>query len=139
MHEFSIATQILESVLEFAQERQAMEVLKVRLEIGELMAVEAEQLQFCYDSIKQGTALENSSLEILFVSAVVRCPHCSYEGPPKYWDGARAGASVATLQCPRCSQAAKAIAGHDCAIKSIQAAKIHHERDPFSTAIASEV
>ena len=120
MHEFSIATQILESVLEFAEARPSEEVLKVRLEIGELMCVEAEQLRFCYDSIKTGTALENSCLEIAFAPAVVKCPHCQYEGPPKYWEGVLAEASIATLQCPQCGKAAAAIAGHDCAIKSIQ-------------------
>src|SRR5665213_1797595 len=120
MHEFSIATQILESVLEFAEARPSEEVLKVRLEIGELMCVEAGQLRFCYDSIKTNTPLKNSLLEIESVAAVVQCPHCQYEGPPKYWDGALAGASIATLQCPTCGKAAAAIQGHECAIKSIQ-------------------
>jgi hydrogenase nickel incorporation protein HypA/HybF len=120
MHEFSIATQILESVLEFAQKHESAEVLKVRLEIGELMCVEAEQLRFCYDSIKVETVLRNSELEIEFAAAVVKCSHCKYQGPPKYWSGVISEASIPTLQCPKCGKAAQAILGHDCAIKSIQ-------------------
>ena len=120
MHEFSIATQILDSVLEFAESRPSQEVLKVRLEIGELMCVEAGQLRFCYDSIKLNTSLENSSLEIESAPAVVQCEHCQYEGKPKYWEGVLASASIPTLQCPQCGQAAEAIRGHECAIKSVQ-------------------
>lgn len=52
--------------------------------------------------------------------AAVRCPHCAYEGSPKYWEGALSAALVPTLQCPECGRAAEAVAGHDCAIKSIK-------------------
>jgi hydrogenase nickel incorporation protein HypA/HybF len=141
MHEFSIATQILDSVLEFALARPSQQVLKVRLEIGEMMCVEAEQLRFCYDSIKKETALENSDLEIAFLPAVVQCPHCQYEGSPKYWDGALAGVSIPTLQCPQCGKAAETIQGHDCAIKTIQLLDLKNtdnERDPFSNALRSD-
>ncbi len=133
MHEFSIATQILESVLEFVQAREPAEVLKVRLEIGELTCVEDEQLRFCYDSIKTETALRNSTLEISSVPAVVKCAWCKYEGAAKRWDG-----GIATLECPNCGKAAQAIQGHDCAIKSIQLAETHHECDP-ANAISSAI
>ena len=119
MHEFSIATQILESLLEFAEERQPAEVLKVRVEIGELMCIEREQLRFCYDSIKTNTLVMDSSLEITLIAAIVKCPYCQYEGPPKYWEEVRL-AAVPTLQCPQCGKTTEAIQGHDCAIKSVQ-------------------
>jgi Zn finger protein HypA/HybF involved in hydrogenase expression len=86
------------------------------------MCVEAEQLRFCFDSIKQETALNDAVLEIQFIPAVVKCRECDYEGGPKYWDGVLSGASIATLQCPRCGKAAEAIQGRDCAIKSVQMA-----------------
>lgn len=148
-------TQILESVLEFSDAREGRKVLRVRLEIGELMCVEAEQLRFCFDSIKQGTPLENSTLDIEFVPALVKCPHCDYEGRPKYWDGVLSTASIPTLQCPNCGKAAAAVQGHDCAIKNVQLldpgsqpaaitvaidpTNAHHEFDPFSTANPSEI
>jgi hydrogenase nickel incorporation protein HypA/HybF len=120
MHEFSLATQIVENVLEFAQAHQAGEVLKVRLRIGELACVEAEQLRFCFHSITRDTVLENATLEIEPFTAVVRCLHCNYEGPPKYWEGAISGTAIPTLQCPRCSRGTQALAGHECEIKSVQ-------------------
>jgi hydrogenase nickel incorporation protein HypA/HybF len=139
MHEFSIATQILESVLEYAAIHPKAEVLVVRLEIGELMCVDAGQLQFCYDSIKIGSPLENSRLEIEFLPAVVKCAHCDYEGGPKYWEGALADSSIATLQCPGCGRAAQAVAGRDCAIKSVQMfdSSNEDERDSYSAPTAT--
>jgi hydrogenase nickel incorporation protein HypA/HybF len=122
MHEFSIATQILETVQEFSESHGNAEILRVRLEIGELMCVEAEQLRFCFDSIKQGTALNDAVLEIECLRALVKCRECGYQGSPKYWDGVLSDTSIATLQCPQCGKAAEAIQGRDCAIKSVQMA-----------------
>jgi hydrogenase nickel incorporation protein HypA/HybF len=149
MHELSIATQILESLLEFAESRPGCEVLRVRLEVGELMSIEGEQLSFCYDSIKQGTPLEKSALQIEFAPAAVECPHCQYQGRAKYWEGALASAAIATLQCPQCGKTARAVRGQDCAIKSIQLREslaaeegdgakdgAHDECDPVSSATA---
>jgi hydrogenase nickel incorporation protein HypA/HybF len=120
MHEFSIASSIAETVLEFAEEHAVSKIVEVRLSIGELTCVEHEQLRFCFHAITKDSALEESALEIETVPAVVNCPHCAYEGPPKYWDGALAAGPCPTMECPSCGQAAEAVAGHDCAIKSIK-------------------
>jgi hydrogenase nickel incorporation protein HypA/HybF len=119
MHEFSIATDIVEAVSQFAEAHPDKKILKVRLQVGELTCVEADQLKFCYESIVKETNLENSALEIENVSARVKCPHCDYKGAPRYWDEAVTTA-IPTLQCPQCGQAAEAIAGHECAIKTVQ-------------------
>jgi hydrogenase nickel incorporation protein HypA/HybF len=120
MHELSIASGIVEKVLAFAGEQDLAKVLAVRVAVGELSQIEAEQLQFCYSAITKETAIEGSTLEIENVEAAVNCPHCMYEGRPKYWDGALAFASVPTLECPRCGKAAEATQGHECAIKTIR-------------------
>lgn len=127
MHEFSIASSIAESVLGFCDKEKVRRVLKIRLAIGELTLVEAEQLRFCFASITPETPLSDAALEIETVPAAVRCPACSYEGPPKYWDGALSVTPVATLECPKCGQAAVATQGHDCAIRAI---KFVREEEP---------
>ena len=119
MHEFSIATDIAEAVSEFAQTHPGKEILKIRLQIGELTCVAAEQLKFCYESIVKETTLENSLLEIEVLPAAIKCSHCHYTGKPRYWDGALTNA-VATLECPQCGLAAEATRGHECTIKAIQ-------------------
>lgn len=120
MHEFSIASSIAETVLEFAEAHGVSKIVEVRLTIGELTCVEHEQLRFCLGAITNDSALAGAALEIETLAAVVRCPHCSYEGPPKYWEGALSATLVPTLECPECSQSTEAVAGHDCAIRSIK-------------------
>jgi hydrogenase nickel incorporation protein HypA/HybF len=120
MHELSIASAVVDSVLEFLDKHGAQKVLGVRLSIGELSHVEADQLRFCYMAITQQTAMENSTLEIELIPAIVECPHCSYKGRPKYWDDALAAAPIPTLECPQCQGAVEPVEGNDCAIKTIR-------------------
>jgi hydrogenase nickel incorporation protein HypA/HybF len=120
MHELSIVSSLVESVLNFVETHQAKRVVAVRLAIGELSCVEAEQVRFCYDLVSEGTAVAGSVLEIEQTKALVRCLHCDFHGAPNYWDGALSGTAIPTLQCPRCGHAAEAVEGSDCTIQSIK-------------------
>ncbi len=120
MHELSIASSVVDSVLEFVDTHKVKKVLTVRLAVGELSHVEADQLRFCYTAITQETAMENSTLEIEKVAAVVECPRCAYRGRPKYWEDALSAAPIPTLECPNCQGTVEAVQGNDCAIKTIQ-------------------
>ncbi|EEF63110.1 hydrogenase maturation nickel metallochaperone HypA [Pedosphaera parvula] len=120
MHELSIVSGIVESVLDFVEAREIKKVLGVRLAVGELTHLEIEQLQFCYTALVEQTAVQGSTLEVDVVPARVSCPHCLYEGLPKYWEDALSMAPVPTLQCPQCGKATEATQGHECAIKTIK-------------------
>lgn len=120
MHEFSIATTLVEDVLKFAEEHGATKVVRVRLGIGELTCIQSEQLKFCYESVITETALADSKLEIETIPARVACSNCGYQGPPKYWMDSLADVPIATFQCPTCAKSVEAIQGHECAIKTIQ-------------------
>ncbi|MGH7937122.1 MAG: hydrogenase maturation nickel metallochaperone HypA [Chthoniobacterales bacterium] len=120
MHEFSIASGLVEKLLDFADKNPEKQILEVRVAIGEFSQIEEEQLRFCYESIITEMPIAGSSLTIEQVLGKVACPHCSYCGPPKYWDGIVAGASIATLQCPQCGKSAEAVEGTECAIRSIR-------------------
>ena len=123
MHELSIASAIVEHVLDFAESDPPKKILGVRLLIGELSCIEPEQLSFCYAAITKETAIENSTLEIERVEAEVSCPNCSYRGRPKFWEDALSDVVVATLQCPSCGKAAEAVQGHECTIRTIRYAE----------------
>lgn len=123
MHELSIASAIVEHVLEFAESDPPKKILGVRLLVGELSCIEPEQLSFCYAAITKETAIENSTLEIERVEAEVSCPNCSYRGRPKFWEDALSDVVVATLQCPSCGKAAEAVQGHECTIRTIRYAE----------------
>ena len=74
MHELSIASTLVESVLDFANSPPPKKVLKVLLQIGELTCVEPDQLSFCYTAVTQGTESEDSTLEIERVPSRRRLP-----------------------------------------------------------------
>lgn len=126
MHEFSIASGLVEKLLDFAEQNPDKKIVEVRVAIGEFTQIEDEQLRFCYDSIITELPIAGSTLTIESVPGKVACPHCSYTGRPTYWDGALHGTPVATLQCPGCNKAAEAIEGTECAIRSVRYA----EREP---------
>ena len=125
MHELSIASGLLEKLLEFSTQYPERALLEVRLEIGELSHIDPEQLRFCYESISKETPLEGSMLTIARVPAIVSCPHCTYRGRPDYWDEALAIAPVMTMRCPHCGKAVDADQGHECAIKSVRFIETH--------------
>lgn len=133
MHEFSIASGIVDTVLAYAETHGLKRIVQVRMVIGELACVETDQLKFCFGAITKDSTLEDATLQIDTADAVVRCPHCNYEGPPKYWGEAQSAAFLPTLECPECGRAAEAIAGHDCAIKSIKYAR---DADPADTELS---
>jgi hydrogenase nickel incorporation protein HypA/HybF len=120
MHELSIASGLVEKLLQFADENPDKKIVEVRLAVGELSHIAEEQLRFCYEAITAETSFEGSKLEVEKVDAMVSCPHCSYRGRPKYWDGALSGIPVATLECPQCRKAAEPVEGKECAIKSVR-------------------
>jgi hydrogenase nickel incorporation protein HypA/HybF len=120
MHELSMVSAIVENVLEFVSMRQIKKVLTVKLAIGEFSYVEPEQMRFCYMAITEHTPLQDSTLEIETVEAVVLCKKCSYRGRPKYWSEALSVGPIPTLQCPNCGAAVEVVAGNDCAIKAVR-------------------
>ncbi|MEO5718282.1 MAG: hydrogenase maturation nickel metallochaperone HypA [Chthoniobacterales bacterium] len=120
MHEFSIASGLVEKLLDFASANPDKKIVEVRVAIGEFTQIEEEQLRFCYESIITEMPIAGSKLVIEQILGKVACPHCSYSGPPKYWEGALSGIAVPTLECPDCGRAAESIEGEECAIRSLR-------------------
>jgi hydrogenase nickel incorporation protein HypA/HybF len=126
MHELSIASGLVEKLLQFSAQNPERVVIEVRLEIGELSHIDQEQLRFCYESIIKETPLEGSIVTIATVPAMVSCPHCTYRGRPNYWNDALAFAPVVTMRCPQCGKAVDADQGHECAITSVRLLETHN-------------
>jgi hydrogenase nickel incorporation protein HypA/HybF len=62
MHEMSLAMGILQIVEEAAREQRFGRVRSVWLEIGDLAAVEADAMRFCFDAVSRGTLAEGATL-----------------------------------------------------------------------------
>ncbi|UCH31380.1 MAG: hydrogenase maturation nickel metallochaperone HypA [Candidatus Bathyarchaeota archaeon] len=120
VHEGSITTQIVETVLNEANQRKARRVVKVNLTIGSLTFLNPEQVQFWYKILTKETIMEGSILEIEGKDGTVRCPKCEYEGDFKYVDDSIFHAPIPVLQCPQCDGKVEIISGKDCLIRSVK-------------------
>lgn len=120
MHEFSITSHIVRSVLEEAKKRKSKKVTEVRLVVGKLTFLGLEQVRFAYEALAKDTILEGSKLIIEEQEGAVKCNHCGYEGGFKYEDNPLYHVPVPTLKCPQCNSVVKIAAGKECTIKSIK-------------------
>ncbi|MEM8604918.1 MAG: hydrogenase maturation nickel metallochaperone HypA [Cyanobacteria bacterium P01_H01_bin.121] len=80
MHELGITQNIVAIAAEHAQ---GAKVQRITLEIGQLSAIMADAIQFCFDVCAQGTVLEGAILEIIQVSGLGRCQQCGQDVPLK--------------------------------------------------------
>jgi len=120
LHEFSVTSQIVQSVLREAEKRSAKKVTEVHLVIGELTFLGLEQVRFAYEALAKGSIMENSKLVIEEQEGVVKCNHCGYEGGFKYEDDPMYHVRVPTLKCPQCDSVVSIVAGKECTVKSIK-------------------
>jgi len=120
VHEFSVTSQIVQSVLEEAENRKAKKVTEVHLVIGNLTFLGLEQVRFAFEALTKGTIMDGSKLIIDEQEGAVKCNHCGYEGGFKYEDDPMYHVSVPTLKCPQCGSVVNIVAGKECTIKSIK-------------------
>jgi hydrogenase nickel incorporation protein HypA/HybF len=93
MHELSIVSSIVDTVMESLVAYPGARVKEVRLRVGALAAVERESLDFCYGIATEGTPLEGSALVVNRLPVVMHCEPC---GQDVELDG------VQSFRCPRC-------------------------------------
>jgi hydrogenase nickel incorporation protein HypA/HybF len=72
----SFASVIVENALRVAEENGAKKVKSVTVVVGELLLINPDQLEFCYQVASQGTILENSRIEIEVAKADISCVNC---------------------------------------------------------------
>jgi hydrogenase nickel incorporation protein HypA/HybF len=93
MHEMSIAETIVDFVRDESVKYPVRAIQAVGVKIGELIAVVPESLQFCFDTIVEGTELADTKLEIEIIPVIGHCEKCSIQIQP---DGFN-------YFCPHCS------------------------------------
>jgi hydrogenase nickel incorporation protein HypA/HybF len=80
MHELSLMEEVRALIAESAADNGFRKVQTVVLEIGKLSGVEAEAMQFCFESVMAGGPAEGAHLEIVETEGRGRCT-CGWEGP----------------------------------------------------------
>jgi hydrogenase nickel incorporation protein HypA/HybF len=120
VHEFSVASQIVQSVLAEAEKRGAKKVTEVDLIVGKLTFLGLEQVRFAFEVLTKDTILEGARLVIEEQEGIVKCSNCGYEGDFKYEDDPLYHVPFPTLKCPKCGSVVEINAGKECTIKSIK-------------------
>ena len=123
MHEFSMATRIVETVLRTAEVQKARKVKEVKLTIGALSFLNAEQVKFAYNVLSEGTLLEGSELIVKEKKAKVRCEKCGYEGPISNIEDPAYHFYFPSLLCPKCGGTSTVIEGKECILESVKMEK----------------
>jgi hydrogenase nickel incorporation protein HypA/HybF len=120
MHEVSIMSSIIESVLTELKKYRLEKVEEVTLIIGEMTFLGEDQLRFAYEVLTKGTILEGSTLNMETEGAEVKCRSCSYLGKADYMDDEMYHTSVPLLSCPRCGEAVEVTKGKSCIVRSVK-------------------
>jgi hydrogenase nickel incorporation protein HypA/HybF len=95
MHELSIVSSVVDSVIESMEAYPGARVLEVRLRVGALAAVVEDSLQFCYEIATRETPIEGSRLVVKIVPVSVHCVACDRIGELE---------SLQSFRCPYCGE-----------------------------------
>ncbi len=95
MHELSIVSSVVDTVMETLAAYPGAKVKEVRLRVGALAAVVEDSLQFCYGIATEGTDLEGSKLVVHVVPVLMHCVPCAQDVEL---------AGLQSFRCPRCGE-----------------------------------
>ncbi len=110
MHEVSIAYSIIEKLKETAKGRK---VKKVKIEIGEFIVLNKDQLKFLLDNLKkQQSWIKDAIFEINTVDGIISCK-CGYKGKSLRDN------HIALPICPKCYEKAEVLQGNELKVKEI--------------------
>lgn len=110
MHEFTLATALVDQLLRIAAEHHATGVTSVEVRCGVLQQVEPESLRFAFEALVRETVAHGAELRIVPEPVAARCRACGREFAPGIDDYA----------CPSCGRAdAEVTAGRDVVLQSV--------------------
>jgi len=116
MHEFSIATGIVDVVREEATDHGADRVESITVAVGEASHVNPEQLETCLEVATENTIAADATLDIETVEPYGSCS-CGWAGRPETSD--RALAYAPDLRCPDCEDRIDLDEGDGCRVMEL--------------------
>ena len=123
MHEFSVSSEIVRSVLNHVEKEKGEKVLSVQLEIGELALLNMEQVTFWIHQLFKGTVAEGAKVKVRTVKARIQCGSCGYKGGISL-DKKDPFRHFVPYSCPQCgSFQIRVEKGRECTLRRIQALK----------------
>jgi hydrogenase nickel incorporation protein HypA/HybF len=122
MHEFSISSEIVRTVLEEAEKNRGKKVLSIQLEIGELTLLNQEQVTFWIQELFKGSVAEGARVRVKEIQARIKCESCGYKGRNISDQKKNVFQHFTALSCPKCgSFRIKIEKGQECTLRRIQA------------------
>jgi len=118
LHELSIMSQVIQSVLGEAGKRNAAYVKEITLEVGELTFLGTDQLEFGFEALKGEGPLRNAKLVIVERKAEIDCP-CGYRGGVDYSRTPLFHQIFPVIECPECGGVPSITGGRDCIVRNI--------------------
>jgi hydrogenase nickel incorporation protein HypA/HybF len=111
LHELGITQSIVDIAIKTAREQNAVKVLSVSIEIGELSGVVPDAVEFCFEVCTQKTLIEGSRLIIDYIPGRGICDDCN----------AKVKIDNMTFTCSECgSYALQRTQGEELAIKEVE-------------------
>lgn len=122
MHELSVASAIVDTVLKHAQGRR---VSVVSLRLGKLRQVVPDSLSFYFEIVGRDTACAGARLDVDYVDALMECVGCRHRWDPnpepEHGEVFPAGLMLPQFRCPRCEAAgAQVLEGDDLEVEFIE-------------------
>ena len=126
MHEFSVATDIIENAIEEAKKHNATRIKEITLEIGKLAMINPDQMKFALELLSGETIAEGADIILKVLPLRVKCAkkhineidELDIERDDLY---ARLYTIANELRCPECNGKVKIIGGRECTLKRIVA------------------
>ena len=119
MHELSLSSAIVDTVVRHADGRRVSEV---EMKIGRLRQVVPDSLSFYFEIVSRDTVAEGAELELEMVDALMRCACCTHEwnpAPPPAEDASQVMV-LPQFRCPSCSEpGAEVLSGEEFEVESI--------------------
>lgn len=98
MHEMSILSNVVDIVLQHAEENHAVKVVEVSLVVGDMRDVVDELMESCFRFLCRGTVAEQARLTMTKIPVRVQCADCHLVFPVSKGDWRR-------IRCPDCGGA----------------------------------
>ena len=123
MHEYSLACEIFDTVMETAEKNKAIAVNSITLEIGGLTHVNPDQLLFCFDVLSRDSIAEGAKVNVNFIFPSGDC-ECGYrrdsgvpdqlcnEDQPSLYE-------YAIQTCPVCGKLLQLVGGDELMVRTI--------------------
>lgn len=128
MHEMSVAQGVAQLVLKGARREEAVKIIRISLEIGQLTFLNPEQVIFWLTELFKGTEAEGAEIIHKIIPASVRCSKCGYEGPLSVKEDPLFHQSLPVFACPKCERGSlEILEGRDCIVSFIEIETLPHE------------